>query len=261
MKHLALLAAIYALIVALVLPGSILAQEEAAPAEDQTAAAEPAPAQQAPAEQAPAEPAPAPAAPAGPAPAEPAPAEPAPAPAEPQVVLDERDGTKPAKPKAIAAASSSVTIADFSFAPASITISQGDTVTWTNNGPTPHSATATNGSFDTGIFPEGQSRTHTFNEAGTFSYICTPHPYMKGTVVVQASQTGGDTEDSSGSGGSGSGTAGAEASQADDGPTLPNTGSDAGALLLLGGLMLLLGVAVHRRSRADDAQPAGRIGW
>jgi LPXTG-motif cell wall-anchored protein len=243
MKHLALLAAVYALVVALVLPGSILAQEEAAPpAEGETTAAEPAPAEPAPAEPAPA---PAQAAPAEPAPAETAPAEPAPAPAEPQVVLDERDGTGPAKPKAIAAASSSVTIADFSFAPGSITINQGDTVTWTNNGPTPHSATATNGSFDTGIFPKGQSRTHTFNEAGTFSYICTPHPYMKGTVVVQASQTG-SSEDSATS----EGTAGAEASQADDGPTLPNTGSDAGALLLLGGLMLLLGLAVHRRANA-----------
>jgi LPXTG-motif cell wall-anchored protein len=248
MKHLALLAAIYALIVALVVPGSILAQEEAAaPAEGEPAASEPAPAEPAPAEPAPAEPAPAPAQAAPAEPAAPAPAEPAPAPAEPQVVLDERDGARPAKPKAIAAASSSVTIADFSFAPASISISQGDTVTWTNNGPTPHSATATNGSFDTGIFPKGQSRTHTFNEAGTFSYICTPHPYMKGTVVVQASQTGGGTSDSSDTG---SGSTGAGASQADDGPALPNTGSDAGALLLLGGLMLLLGLAVHRRANA-----------
>jgi plastocyanin len=252
MKHLALLASIYAVIVALALPGSLLAQEEAAPPAE-TTAAEPAPVEQTPAEPAPA-----------PAPPEPAPAEPAPAPPpEPQFLADERAEKKDPAPQAVAAANGSVAIADFSFAPATITISQGDTVTWTNNGPTPHSATG--GSFDTGIFPAGQSRSHTFNEAGTFSYICTPHPQMKGTVVVQASQSG-DTPDSSGTGDTGAGTgdsgaAGAEAAQADGGPALPNSGADAGALLVLGALMLLLGVAMDRRARADRPQPAGRIGW
>ena len=81
---------------------------------------------------------------------------------------------------------------------------------------------------------------------------------MKGTVVVQASQSG-DTPDSSGTGGSGgtgdTGAAGAEASQSDGGPALPNSGADAGALLLLGALMLLLGVAMDRRARADRPHP------
>ena len=166
-----------------------------------------------------------------------------------------------------AAASGSVAISDFQFTPAQITIDQGDTVTWTNNGPTAHSATAPDGSFDTGIFPAGQSRSHTFNDAGTFSYICTPHPNMHGTIVVRASQSGGDTRDSSAGdtggtdGSTDGGSTGAEASQSDDGPSLPNTGSDAGALLVLGALMLLLGVAVHRRARAEQPRPAGRIGW
>jgi LPXTG-motif cell wall-anchored protein len=160
-----------------------------------------------------------------------------------------------------------VTIVDFSFGPATITINQGDTVTWVNDGPTPHSATASDGSFDTGVFPAGQSRSHTFNSAGTFAYICTPHPNMRGTVVVQAAQTGGDTPDSSGgdggtgSGGAAGGTAGAEAAQSDGGPALPNSGADAGPLVLLGALMLLLGAAVHRRSRGEEPRPAGRIGW
>ena len=66
----------------------------------------------------------------------------------------------------------------------------GDTVTWSNAGPTPHSATASDGSFDTGILDKGGSGSHTFTQAGTFAYICTPHPYMKGTVVVQASASG-----------------------------------------------------------------------
>ena len=166
----------------------------------------------------------------------------------------------------MAAGSGSVAISDFQFTPAQITIDQGDSVTWTNNGPTPHSATAPDGSFDTGIFPAGQSRSHTFNESGTFSYICTPHPDMQGTVVVRASQSGGNTTDSDSGGGgadgsANSGTTGAEAGQADGGPSLPNTGADAAALLVLGALMLLLGAGVHRRARAEQARPAGRIGW
>ena len=57
------------------------------------------------------------------------------------------------------------------------------------------------------------------------------------------------------------GDTGATASQADGGPALPNTGGDSGALLALGGLMLLLGLAVHRRAAAREPRPAGRIGW
>ena len=259
MRHLALLASIYALIAALVLPGSILAQDET-PATTETTPAEPAPAPPA-AEPAPAEPAPAQAAPAEPAPA---PAE-QPAP-EPQSLGDEGAQSPPPEPKALAAASGSVTIADFSFSPATVTINQGDTVTWVNNGPTSHSATSTSGAFDSGVLPKGGSSSHTFDQAGTYSYYCKPHPFMKGTVVVQAAQTGGGGTTGSGSGEAGatggtSGATGAAAAQSDGGPSLPNSGSDSGALLLLGALMLGLGIAVHRRTAADGPRPAGRIGW
>ena len=143
-----------------------------------------------------------------------------------------------------------MTIADFSFSPGSLTINQGDTVTWVNNGPTPHSATANNGSFNMGILKAGQSGSHTFEQAGTFTYYCQPHPFMKATIVVQAAQTQSGTA-GAGSGESrttGSSDTGATAAQSDDGPTLPNTGGDAAPLLILGGLMLLLGFAVHRRT-------------
>src|SRR5918999_994198 len=96
----------------------------------------------------------------------------------------------------VTAASAGVTIRDFEFAPSAVTVNVGDTVTWTNDGPTPHSATANDGSFDTGIMDEGGSGSHTFSEAGTFSYICTPHPNMTGTVTVQAAaQDDGATGD------------------------------------------------------------------
>ena len=242
MRQLAPLFAVYTLVAALVLPGTLWAQEAEEPAPAGTTAAESAPAPEP-------EPEPAP----EPAPAEPAPAaEAAPPPPEPQVLADERERQPKPKPKAIAAASGSVTIVDFSFSPGSITINVGDTVTWVNNGPTPHSATSSSGAFDTGIFPAGESRSHTFNEAGTFSYICTPHPNMRGTVVVQGAQTGGgeDTTDA-GAGAADTGTTG-EAAQTDDGgPALPNSGADSWALFILGGLLLLLGVAVHRRTSAE----------
>jgi LPXTG-motif cell wall-anchored protein len=241
MRHLALLASVYALVGGLVLPGSILAQEPSAPDGETPPATETAPAAT---EAAPAEPAP---------PAEPVPpAEPAPP--EPQFLADERDEAPAPKPRAIAAASGSVAIADFSFSPASITIDQGDSVTWTNNGPTAHSATANGGEFNTGILKAGQSSSHTFSQAGTFSYFCQPHPFMKGTVVVQAAQTGGGETGGSGGGGDGGGSSSgatgdtAGAAQADGGPALPNTGAESGALLVLGGLMLLLGIAAHRRA-------------
>jgi LPXTG-motif cell wall-anchored protein len=196
--------------------------------------------------------------PADPAPAETTPAETAPPPPAPQVLADERDEAPPPQTKALAAASGGVTIADFSFAPATITIDQGDTVTWTNNGPTPHSATANGGSFDTGILKAGQSASHTFSQAGTYSYFCQPHPFMKAAVVVQAAQTGGGNTGGSTSGGNGTagstgstgstGTSAATAAQSDGGPALPNTGGDTAPLLALGGLMLLLGFAVRRRT-------------
>jgi plastocyanin len=196
-------------------------------------------------------PAPEPAAP-PPAPPEPAPAETAPA--EP---AEARDPAPAPKLTVAAAASGSVTISDFEFTPASITVDVGDTVTWSNAGPTAHSATATAGSFDTGIFSEGQSRSHTFDEAGTFSYICTPHPQMKGTVTVQAAAAqGGDDGGSSGdASGSDTGTESDTApsgtgstSTSDSAATLPSTGLDADGLLALGVVTLALGVVLRRRA-------------
>jgi LPXTG-motif cell wall-anchored protein len=269
MKHPAVLVSAYALVVALALPGSIVAQDEAAPAGTETSPAEPDAAPAGP-EAAPAGPDASPAEPPAPEPspaeAAPAPSEPAPAPAAPAPGAPAPAPAKPApEPKAVAAASGSVTIADFSFAPATITIDQGDTVTWTNDGPSKHSATSSSGEFDTGILDKGASGSHTFDQAGTYSYICTPHPFMHGTVVVRAAQAGGGDTSGSGNGATGEagggGDTGAEAAGSDGGPTLPNSGSDSGALLVLGALMLLLGITVHRRTRAREPRPAGRIGW
>ncbi len=141
------------------------------------------------------------------------------------------------------------TISDFKFSPATITIHAGDTITWTNNGPAPHTATASNGSFDTGNLNKGQSASHTFTQAGTFAYICSIHPFMHGTVVVLANASTTTNNNSSGSSASsGSSTpttsTSTPAAVTASGSGLPNTGMNllggvlAGALLAGGGVLL-----------------------
>ena len=77
-----------------------------------------------------------------------------------------------------------VTIKGMKFAPAELQVAVGDTVTFTNEDAAPHTATASDGSFDTGRLSRGQSATVTIESAGTFAYICTIHPAMKGTIVA-----------------------------------------------------------------------------
>ena len=77
---------------------------------------------------------------------------------------EKKPGPKQEEPKAKVAASASVTISDFKFAPDTVTVNEGDTVTCTNQGPTVHTATAEDGSFDTGILDKGQSGSATFTQ-------------------------------------------------------------------------------------------------
>jgi plastocyanin len=77
-----------------------------------------------------------------------------------------------------------VSIVDFAFDPAAVEIPVGATVTWTNTGAATHTATASDGTFDSGELAPGASFSHTFAAAGTFPYICQIHPQMTGTVTV-----------------------------------------------------------------------------
>ena len=79
-----------------------------------------------------------------------------------------------------------VEMQDYVFAPASVEIEVGTTVRWTNRGQAPHTATADDGSFDTGQIAFGASAGHVFASAGTFTYLCTLHPDMRGTITVVA---------------------------------------------------------------------------
>jgi uncharacterized repeat protein (TIGR01451 family) len=71
------------------------------------------------------------------------------------------------------------------YDPSSLTIHVGDSVVWTNQGSIQHTVTADDGSFDSGLINSGATWTFTFTSAGTYSFHCAPHPWMKGTVVVQ----------------------------------------------------------------------------
>lgn len=82
-------------------------------------------------------------------------------------------------------AKNSVQISSFSYSPETLVIKPGDTVTWTNQDSVGHSATADDKSFDTGILDKGKSATVTFGKAGTYTYYCTPHPNMHGTIIVK----------------------------------------------------------------------------
>lgn len=85
-----------------------------------------------------------------------------------------------------------VTIQNFTFSPAQLTINVNDTVTWTNADFTTHTSTSTSapGSWDSGGIPPGQSFTpspNPFTMPGTYSYVCTLHLGMTGRIIVQES--------------------------------------------------------------------------
>ncbi len=77
-----------------------------------------------------------------------------------------------------------VIMRNMKFSPASVEIKPGQTVEWTNEDITPHTATSAP-LFDSGSIESDKSWRHTFTQAGNFAYTCTFHPEMKGIVTVQ----------------------------------------------------------------------------
>lgn len=87
-------------------------------------------------------------------------------------------------PAAAPVATSSVTISNFAFSPASISVKVGTSVTWTNKDQDAHTVTDKGGAFGSQALNTGASFKFTFTKAGTYSYYCTIHPFMVATVVV-----------------------------------------------------------------------------
>ncbi len=79
-----------------------------------------------------------------------------------------------------------VTIDNFFFTPATLTVKAGTTVTWTNKDDIPHGIGATNNAFKkSAALDTDESYSFTFTTPGTYQYFCYLHPKMVGTVVVQ----------------------------------------------------------------------------
>jgi plastocyanin len=89
-----------------------------------------------------------------------------------------------AAPSGEAAKSEKVQIVEFSYEPDPVVVQVGGKVTWQNEDSAPHTATADDGSFDTGTIEQGKLGSATFKEPGTFTYFCEIHPTMHGTVEV-----------------------------------------------------------------------------
>lgn len=71
------------------------------------------------------------------------------------------------------------------FNPGTLRVHKGDRIVWVNKDLFPHTVTATNKAFDSGSIAAGDSWTYVANKAGEFSYGCTFHPTMKGSLRVQ----------------------------------------------------------------------------
>jgi plastocyanin len=186
--------------------------------------------------------------------AAPAPAPPAAMPAPTTVTVS----------RASASASRSVSIVDFAYDPASLSVKAGDTVTWTNQGTAEEGHNVIGGELESPTLHTGESYSHTFSRPGTFSYVCTIHPEMEGNVEVLDRSSGGSGKEkndkkgsgeaggSSGGGSSGGSAGGNSESAATSSPdpsgssgSLPSTGGDLLPLTDFGLVLLAAGLALR----------------
>ncbi len=94
------------------------------------------------------------------------------------------EGGKVPAPSGEAAKAEKVKIVEFTYEPDPVVVQTGGKVIWQNEDAAPHTATADDGSFDTGTIEQGKIGSETFKEAGTYPYFCEIHPDMRGTVEV-----------------------------------------------------------------------------
>ena len=109
---------------------------------------------------------------------------PAETPAETPVESTESASTEAVTVEIAAGVVSDTNCADKCYNPSVAKIPVGGTITWKNADNASHTATETNSKFDTSLLTAGAEYSQTFSEAGTFDYMCTLHPWMKGQVIV-----------------------------------------------------------------------------
>jgi plastocyanin len=93
-------------------------------------------------------------------------------------------GTTPAPSGTGGPGTNAVFIQGMSYSPATISVSAGTTITWTNKDAVAHTVTSSSGAFDSGSIAPNGTWTFKFTAAGTYNYICTFHSSMAGTVMV-----------------------------------------------------------------------------
>ena len=106
-------------------------------------------------------------------------------PAAPAAAAPARPTASAPAPPPSPVAATSVDIANFAFSPAVITVRAGATVTWTNRDEDAHTVAIT-GTPVSPPLQSGDAFTHRFDRPGTYSYVCSIHPSMRGMVVVTA---------------------------------------------------------------------------
>jgi len=95
-------------------------------------------------------------------------------------------GTNAPAPSGDAVRAEKVSIVEFAYDPDPVRIEEGGKVIWVNRDAAPHTATADDGSFDTGTIAQDKLKSESFKQPGTYTYFCEIHPDMHGTVEVVA---------------------------------------------------------------------------
>ena len=78
-----------------------------------------------------------------------------------------------------------VIIKNFDFAPMTLTVKAGTSVTWKNLDGEPHTITSVDGLFRSGAIDQDESFTYKFDKPGTYKYLCSIHPKMRASIIVQ----------------------------------------------------------------------------
>ena len=92
---------------------------------------------------------------------------------------------RPAATGQAQAATVEVKIDNFSFSPATLSVSPGTTVTWTNRDDIPHTVVSDDKIFKSKVLDTDEKFSYTFSKPGSYPYFCSVHPKMTGKVVVQ----------------------------------------------------------------------------
>lgn len=91
----------------------------------------------------------------------------------------------PTKGATPAASRVEVSIANFAYQPANVITGRGSTIVWTNRDTVAHTVTADDGSFDSGSIAPGDAFEQRFDKNKSYSYTCSFHPQMKGTMTIE----------------------------------------------------------------------------